>query len=109
MSRGHGALQRKILELLEQHPDGAPALVTNLATYGPFEWTTDQFFHHIYWQELGGVVAEVSAYSLKANIRRALNRLRAEGLIYRRPSSNTYRHPGSIPWVWALAEVAARR
>jgi hypothetical protein len=109
MSRGHGHLQRRILELLEQHPDGAPGFTTSLATYGPFEWTTDQFFSNIHWQELGNVVASETAYSAKSCLRRALKRLEADGLIYRRPSSATYRHPGSIPWVWALSTQGISR
>jgi hypothetical protein len=103
MSRGHGQLQRKILELLQQYPDGAPAVTPSLDKYGPFEWTAAEFYYHIHWDTgMDTDLAEERAYSLKTSIRRALGQLRAEGLIYRRPSSRAYREPGSIPWVWAL-------
>ena len=102
MSRGHGALQRKILELLEKYPDGAPALAPGLEKYGPSEWTTSEFWHHIYVMKDETGWSEDHAYSLKATIRRALSTLRDEGLISRRPSSSSCRHAGSVPWVWAL-------
>jgi hypothetical protein len=103
MSRGHGTLQRQILELLAQHPEGAPP---SPGTREPGEWTAREFFYRIHWHSLAG--DESSAYSLMASIRRALESLRAEGLITRAPSKAPYRGRGRIPWVWSLAPASNR-
>ena len=104
MSRGHGALQRQILELLKKHPDGAPPLTGNRL---PGEWTARELYHTIYWHN-GSGAGEDRRYSLTASIRRALESLRAEGLITRAPSKAPYRGRGRVPWVWSLAPVSAR-
>jgi hypothetical protein len=104
MSRGHGALQRQILELLEKHPEGAPPLRD---TRLPGEWTARELYHAIYWQG-GPVAGEDRRYSLIASIRRALESLRAEGLITRAPSKAPYRGRGRVPWVWSLAPASTR-
>jgi hypothetical protein len=104
MSRGHGALQRQILELLTRHPDGAPPLKGNLP---PGEWTARELYHTIYWHG-GPDAGENRRYSLMASIRRALESLRAEGLITRTPSQAPYRGRGRVPWVWSLAPVSSR-
>jgi hypothetical protein len=104
MSRGHGALQRQILELLEKHPDGAPPLKDTLQ---PGEWTARELFHAIYWHS-GPDKGENRRYSLMASIRRALESLRAEGLITRTPSQAPYRGRGRVPWVWSLAPASTR-
>jgi hypothetical protein len=104
MSRGHGALQRQILELLTKHPDGAPALNGNLR---PGEWTARELCHAIYWHN-GSDAGEDRRYSLMASVRRALETLRAEGLITRTPSKSPYRGRGRVPWVWSLAPAASR-
>jgi hypothetical protein len=104
MSRGHGALQRQILELLTEHPEGAPPLGGSLR---PGEWTARELWHAIYWRG-GADAAEDRRYSLMASIRRALETLRAEGLITRAPSQAPYRGRGRVPWVWSLAPAASR-
>jgi hypothetical protein len=104
MSRGHGALQRQILELLEKHPEGAPPLKGNLP---PGEWTARELHHAIYWHH-GPDAGENRRYSLMASIRRALESLRAEGLITRTPSKAPYRGRGRVPWVWSLAPASTR-
>jgi hypothetical protein len=104
MSRGHGALQRQILELLEKHPEGAPPLEGNLP---PGEWTARALHHAIYWHS-GPDAGESRRYSLMASIRRALESLRAEGLITRTPSKVPYRGRGRVPWVWSLAPASTR-
>ena len=48
MSRGHGALQRQILVLLEKHPEGAPPLQGDGL---PGEWTAREIYHAIYWHD----------------------------------------------------------
>jgi len=102
MSRGHGALQRQILELLEKHPEGAPPLTGNGV---PGEWTARELFRAIYWHNGAG---EDRRYSLMASIRRALESLRAEGIITRAPSKAPYRGRGRVPWVWSLAPASTR-
>jgi len=102
MSRGHGALQRQILDLLAKHPDGAPPLT---GSRRPGEWTARELYHTIYWHN---GVGEDRRYSLMASIRRALESLRAEGLITRAPSQAPYRGRGRVPWVWSLAPASAR-
>jgi hypothetical protein len=104
MSRGHGALQRQILELLEKHPDGAPPLNGNRL---PGEWTARELYHPIHWHN-GSEAGEDRRYSLIASVRRALEALRAEGLITRVPSKAPYRGRGRVPWVWSLAPASAR-
>jgi hypothetical protein len=104
MSRGHGALQRQILELLEKHPEGAPPLKSNRL---PGEWTARELYHAIYWHS-GSDAGEDLRYSLVASIRRALESLRADGLIIRAPSQAPYRGRGRVPWVWSLAPVNTR-
>jgi hypothetical protein len=104
MSRGHGALQRQILELLEKHPDGAPPLKDGSV---PGEWTARELYHAIYWHD-GAAGGEDRRYSLMASIRRALDSLRAEGLITRAPSKAPYRGRGRVPWVWSLAPVSGK-
>ena len=104
MSRGHGALQRQILELLEKHPEGAPPLK---GTGLPGEWTARELCHAIYWHN-GSDAGEDRRYSLMASIRRALGSLRAEGLILRAPSTAPYRGRGRVPWVWSLAPARTR-
>jgi hypothetical protein len=104
MSRGHGALQRQILELLEKHPEGASTFKGNLQ---PGEWTARELYHAIYWHN-GPDAGEDRRYSLMASIRRALESLRAEGLITRTPSQAPYRGRGRVPWVWSLARVSTR-
>ena len=104
MSRGHGALQRQILELLEKHPEGAPPLNGNGLSG---EWTARELCHTIYWHNSSGA-SEDRRYSLMASIRRALEALRAEGLITRAPSTAPYRGRGRVPWVWSLAPASAR-
>jgi hypothetical protein len=104
MSRGHGALQRQILELLEKQPEGAPPLKGNLS---PGEWTARELYHAIYWHN-GPEGGENRRYSLMASIRRALESLRAEGLITRTPSKAPYRGRGRVPWVWSLAPASSR-
>ncbi len=102
MSRGHGALQRQILKLLQKHPEGAPPLKDNQL---PGEWTARELYHAIYWHN-GSDAGEDRRYSLMASIRRALESLRAEGLITRAPSTAPYRGPGRVPWVWSLAAAS---
>jgi hypothetical protein len=102
MSRGHGALQRQILETLEKHPEGAPPLKDNLP---PGEWTARELCHAIYWHDSSDA-GENRRYSLMASVRRALESLRAEGLITRTPSKAPYR--GRVPWVWSLAPASTR-
>jgi hypothetical protein len=102
MSRGHGALQRQILELLHKHPDGAPPLNGNRL---PGEWTARELYHAIYWHN-GSGSGEDRRYSLMASIRRALESLRAEGVITRAPSTAPYRGRGRVPWVWSLAPAS---
>jgi hypothetical protein len=104
MSRGHGALQRQILELLAKHPEGAPPLKGSLP---PGEWTARELCHAIYWHN-GSDDGENRRYSLMASIRRALESLRAEGLITRTPSKAPYRGRGRVPWVWSLAPASTR-
>jgi hypothetical protein len=104
MSRGHGALQRQLLELLEKHPEGARPLTDNRL---PREWTARELYHAIYWHN-GSDAGEDRRYSLMASIRRALESLRAEGLITRAPSKAPYRGPGRVPWVWSLAPASTR-
>jgi hypothetical protein len=104
MSRGHGALQRQILELLEKHPEGAPPLKGNRL---PGEWTARELYHAIYWHS-GPDAGEDRRYSLMASIRRALESLRAEGLITRAPSKAPFRGRGRVPWVWSLAPASTR-
>jgi hypothetical protein len=104
MSRGHGALQCQILDLLEKHPEGAPPLTGNGL---PGEWTARELYHTIYWPN-GAGAGEDRRYSLMASIRRALESLRAEGLITRAPSKAPYRGRGRVPWVWSLAPSSAR-
>jgi len=104
MSRGHGALQRQILELLERHPEGAPPVKGNRL---PGEWTARELYHAIYWHS-GSGAGEDRRYSLMASIRRALESLRAEGLITRAPSKAPYRGRGRVPWVWSLAPASTR-
>jgi hypothetical protein len=104
MSRGHGALQRQILELLEKHPEGVPPLMGNRP---PGEWTAREIYHAIYWHN-GSGAGEDRRYSLMASIRRALESLRAEGLITRAPSQAPYRGRGRVPWVWSLASASTR-
>jgi hypothetical protein len=104
MSRGHGALQRQILELLEKHPEGAPPLKGNRL---PGEWTARELYHAIYWHS-GSDAGEDRRYSLIASIRRALESLRAEGLITRAPSKAPFRGRGRVPWVWSLAPASSR-
>jgi hypothetical protein len=102
MSRGHGALQRQILKLLQKHPEGAPPLKGN---HLPGEWTARELYHAIYWHN-GADAGEDRRYSLMASIRRALEALRAEGLITRAPSKAPYRGRGRVPWVWSLAPAS---
>ncbi len=104
MSRGHGALQRQILELLEKHPEGAPPLNGNRL---PGEWTARELYHATYWHS-GSDAGEDRRYSLMASIRRALESLRAEGLITRAPSKAPFRGRGRVPWVWSLAPASTR-
>ena len=104
MSRGHGALQRQILELLTSHPEGAPALKGDLP---PGEWTARELHRAIYWHN-GADAGADHRYSLMASIRRALESLRAEGLITRTPSKAPYRGRGRVPWVWSLAPASDR-
>jgi hypothetical protein len=104
MSRGHGALQRQILELLERRPDGASPLQGKRM---PGEWTARELYHAIYWRS-GSDSGEDRRYSLLASIRRALESLRAEGLITRAPSTDPYRGRGRVPWVWSLAPASSR-
>ena len=104
MSRGHGALQRQILELLNKHPEGAPPLNGSGL---PGEWTARELYRSIYWPN-GSGAGEDRRYSLMASIRRALEALRAEGLITRAPSQAPYRGRGRVPWVWSLAPASAR-
>jgi hypothetical protein len=104
MSRGHGALQRQILELLEKQPGGAPPLKASLP---PGEWTAGELYHAIYWHSGPGAGGD-RRYSLMASIRRALESLRAEGLITRTPSKAPYRGRGRVPWVWSLASASSR-
>ncbi len=104
MSRGHGALQRQILELLEKHPEGAPPLEGNRL---PGEWTARELCRAIYWHN-DPDAGEDRRYSLMASIRRALESLRAEGLITRAPSKAPYRGRGRVPWVWSLAPASSR-
>jgi hypothetical protein len=104
MSRGHGALQRQIIELLTKHPEGAPSLTGNLP---PGEWTARELYHTIYWHN-GPDAGEDRRYSLMASIRRALESLRGEGLITRTPSKAPYRDRGRVPWVWSLAPASTR-
>jgi hypothetical protein len=104
MSRGHGALQRQILELLEKHPEGAPPLK---GTRLPGEWTARELCHAIHWHN-GAGAGEDRRYSLMASIRRALESLHAEGLITRAPSTAPYRGRGRVPWVWSLAPASTR-
>ena len=104
MSRGHGALQRQILVLLEKHPEGAPPLQGDGL---PGEWTARELYHAIYWPN-GCAAGEDRRYSLMASIRRALESLRGEGLITRAPSQAPYRGRGRVPWVWSLAPASAR-
>jgi hypothetical protein len=73
----------------------------------PGEWTARELCHAIYWHS-GSAVGEDRRYSLMASIRRALESLRAEGLIIRAPSKAPYRGPGRVPWVWSLAPAATR-
>jgi len=103
MSRGHGALQRQILELLARQPDGAAPLKGGL----PGEWTAREIYHTIYWPN-GSGSGDDRRYSLMASIRRALESLRAEGLITRAPSKAPYRGRGRVPWVWSLAPASAQ-
>jgi hypothetical protein len=104
MSRGHGALQRQVLELLAKHPEGAPPRKSNLP---PGEWTARELYHAIYWHG-GPDAGQDRRYSLMAPIRRALESLRAEGLIIRTPSRAPYRGRGRVPWVWSLAPASSR-
>jgi hypothetical protein len=104
MSRGHGTLQRQVLELLAKHPAGAPPLKSNLP---PGEWTARELYHAIYWHN-GRAAGEDRRYSLMASIRRALESLRAEGLITRTPSKAPYRGRGRVPWVWSLTPASTR-
>jgi hypothetical protein len=104
MSRGHGALQRQILDLLAKHPDGAPPLKDNGL---PGEWTARELYRSIYWPN-GPGAGDERRYSLMASIRRALESLRAEGLITRAPSAAPYRGRGRVPWVWSLAPASAK-
>lgn len=104
MSRGHGALQRQILELLEKRPEGASPL-TGQQPRG--EWTARELYRAIYWQN-GSDSGEDRRYSLLASIRRALESLRVEGLITRAPSKAPYRGRGRVPWVWSLAPASSR-
>ena len=106
MSRGHGTLQRQILQLLQQHPEGAPPLVPSRPLQ---EWTTEALYTAIYWPHLNDPHHQsgINPYSLKASIRRALETLRAEGLITRTPSKATCRGRGRVPWVWSLAPASA--
>jgi hypothetical protein len=104
MSRGHGALQRQLLELLEKRPEGAPPLKGGLP---PGEWTARELYHTIYWHS-GPDAGGDRRYSLMASIRRALESLRAEGLITRTPSKAPYRGRGRVPWVWSLAAASSR-
>jgi hypothetical protein len=104
MSRGHGALQRQILELLEKRPEGVPPLKSNRL---PGEWTARELYHAIYWHN-DPDTGHDRRYSLMASIRRALESLRAEGLITRAPSKAPYRGRGRVPWVWSLAPVSTR-
>ena len=104
MSRGHGVLQRQILELLEKHPDGAPPLKGSGL---PGEWTARELYRTIYWHN-GSGAGEDRRYSLMASIRRALESLRTEGLITRAPSRAPYRGRGRVPWVWSLAPASAK-
>jgi hypothetical protein len=103
MGRGHGVLQRQILELLEKDPEGAPP---RSGSHKPGEWTAREFCYRIHWESLSG--DESSGHSLMAAIRRALESLRAEGLITRTPSKAPYRGRGRVPWVWSLAPASAR-
>jgi hypothetical protein len=104
MSRGHGALQRQILDLLAKHPEGAPPLQGDRL---PGEWTARELCHAIYWHN-GSGDGEDRRYSLMASVRRALESLRAEGLITRAPSRAPYRGRGRVPWVWSLAPASSR-
>ena len=104
MSRGHGALQRQILDLLAKHPDGAPPLNGGRR---PGEWTARELYQSIYWPN-GPGAGDDRRYSLMASIRRALEALRAEGLITRAPSQAPYRGRGRVPWVWSLAPASGR-
>jgi len=103
MSRGHGALQRQILELLAKHPEGAPPLEGDDL---PGEWTARELCRAIYWHD-GSGTGEDRRYSLTASIRRALESLRAEGLITRAPSKAPHRGRGRVPWVWSLAPASS--
>lgn len=104
MSRGHGALQRQILELLAKHPEGASPVK---GSPPPGEWTARELYHAIYWHN-GSDAGGDRRYSLMASIRRALGSLRAEGLITRTPSTAPYRGRGRVPWVWSLAPASSR-
>jgi hypothetical protein len=104
MSRGHGALQRQILELLTKHPEGAPSRVPSLPAS---EWTARELYVAIYWHN-DPDAGEDRRYSLMASVRRALESLRAEGLITRTPSKAPYRGRGRVPWVWSLAPASTR-
>jgi hypothetical protein len=73
----------------------------------PGEWTARELYHAIYWNN-GSAAGEDRRYSLMASIRRALESLRAEGLIIRAPSTAPYRGRGRVPWVWSLAPAGSR-
>jgi hypothetical protein len=104
MNLGHGALQRQILELLERRPEGALPLKGNFV---PGEWTARELCQAIYWHN-GPDAAEDRRYRLMASIRRALETLRAQGLIIRTPSKAPYWGRGRAPWVWSLAPAGTR-
>ena len=78
-----------------------------MASRVPGEWTARELYHAIYWHS-GSGAGENRRYSLMASIRRALESLRAEGLITRAPSKAPYRGRGRVPWVWSLAPASSR-
>jgi hypothetical protein len=104
MSRGHGAVQRQILELLERHPEGALPVKGN---FRPGQWTARELCHAIYWPN-GPDASEDRRHRLMLSIRRALETLRAQGLITRAPSRAPYWGRGRVPWVWSLTPASTR-
>ena len=93
MSRGHGALQRQILELLEKQPEGAPPLKGNGL---PGEWTARELCHAIYWHN-GSGAGEDRRYSLMASIRVVTGPCGQQGCDGRRPASSHHEPGKTVP------------